>query len=149
MTKEIKPILVLELGEKGGHFEFEQPSEVQQWLVSEIDKWQWMHPIPQVRKTVAQHFRRLHKFHLGGKHRTEILLGNTVGKQFQFHTHFRVAEHAISHRPILGIVRYEFGYTLIEIKRPIVNKAHSPHISGQGQKNVTVIQYAMWWQFIW
>src|SRR3989338_2350241 len=58
MTKEIKPILVLELGEKGGHFEFEQPSEVQQWLVSEIDKWQWMHPIPQVRN-VLETFRKV------------------------------------------------------------------------------------------
>lgn len=52
MIKEIKPILALELGAKGGHLEFEQPSEVQQWLASELDKWQWMQQVPQVRNAL-------------------------------------------------------------------------------------------------
>ena len=45
MTEQIKPALVLELGEKGGHLEFEQPSEVQQWLEAEQMKWHWMSQI--------------------------------------------------------------------------------------------------------
>lgn len=40
-----KPRLVLDLGEKGGHLEFEQPSEVQQWMDSEQAKWHWMNQI--------------------------------------------------------------------------------------------------------
>lgn len=40
-----KPRLVLDLGEKGGHLEFEQPSEVQQWMDSEQAKWNWMNQI--------------------------------------------------------------------------------------------------------
>lgn len=56
MTEKTKPSLVLELGEKGGHLEFEQPSEVQQWLASELDKWQWMQQVPQVRN-VLEPFR--------------------------------------------------------------------------------------------
>ena len=45
MTEKIKPTLVLELGEKGGHLEFEQPSEVQQWFDDEQAKWHWMSQI--------------------------------------------------------------------------------------------------------
>ncbi len=45
MTEQIKPTLVLELGEKGGHLEFEQPSEVQQWFDDEQVKWHWMSQI--------------------------------------------------------------------------------------------------------
>lgn len=45
MTEQIKSTLVLELGEKGGHLEFEQPSEVQQWFDAEQVKWHWMSQI--------------------------------------------------------------------------------------------------------
>lgn len=45
MTEKIKPTLVLELGEKGGHLEFEQPGEVQQWFDAEQVKWHWMSQI--------------------------------------------------------------------------------------------------------
>ncbi|OFZ70439.1 MAG: hypothetical protein A2Z01_00140 [Betaproteobacteria bacterium RBG_16_58_11] len=45
MTEQIEPTLVLDLGEKGGHLEFEQPAEVQQWLNEEHSKWHWMNQI--------------------------------------------------------------------------------------------------------
>ena len=45
MTEEIKPRLVLELGEKGGLLEFDSPSELQQWLTKEQDKWHWMNQL--------------------------------------------------------------------------------------------------------
>lgn len=47
MTEQIKPILVLEFGEKGGRLEFEQPADVQQWYSEEIGKWQWLQQIQQ------------------------------------------------------------------------------------------------------
>jgi hypothetical protein len=47
MNEEIKPTLVLELGDKGGNLEFDQPGEVQQWLNDEISKWHWMSQIPE------------------------------------------------------------------------------------------------------
>lgn len=45
MLEKIKPALVLELGEKGGHLEFEQPGEVQQWFDDEQAKWHWISQI--------------------------------------------------------------------------------------------------------
>lgn len=45
MTEQINPTLLLDLGEKGGHLEFEQPAEVQQWLDEEQSKWHWMNEI--------------------------------------------------------------------------------------------------------
>jgi len=45
MTEQSNPVLVLELGEKGGHLEFDQPGEVQQWFEAEQVKWHWMSQI--------------------------------------------------------------------------------------------------------
>ena len=45
MSEQVKPTLVLEFGEKGGHLEFDQPADVQQWLNDEISKWYWMSQI--------------------------------------------------------------------------------------------------------
>lgn len=54
MTEKIKPTLVMELGEKGGHLEFEQPSEVQQWFDDEQAKWHWMSQIPETSNASSQ-----------------------------------------------------------------------------------------------
>lgn len=54
MTEKIKPTLVLELGEKGGHLEFEQPSEVQQWFDDEQAKWHWMSQIHETSSAPSQ-----------------------------------------------------------------------------------------------
>lgn len=45
MTEQIEPTLLLDLGEKGGHLEFEKPAEVQQWFDGEQAKWHWMSKI--------------------------------------------------------------------------------------------------------
>lgn len=68
MTEQIKPVLVLELGEKGGHLEFEQPADVQKWLEEEQIKWHWMSQIhetsnasnqfTQLRQVVAQYLQQ-------------------------------------------------------------------------------------------
>lgn len=42
MTAQSTPTLVLEMGEKGGHLEFEQPGEVLTWFDEEQSLWQWM-----------------------------------------------------------------------------------------------------------
>lgn len=47
------PALVLDLGEKGGHLEFEQPSEVQQWMDAEQAKWHWMNQIHETSSVLA------------------------------------------------------------------------------------------------
>jgi hypothetical protein len=54
MTEKIKPALVLELGEKGGHLEFELPSEVQQWFDDEQVKWHWMAKIHETSSAMDQ-----------------------------------------------------------------------------------------------
>lgn len=53
-----KPRLVLDLGEKGGHLEFEQPSEVQQWMDAEQAKWHWMNQIHET-SSVSNSFAQL------------------------------------------------------------------------------------------
>lgn len=68
MTAQTTPTLVLELGEKGGSLEFEQPNELQQWLDSEQNKWHWMSQIQetsnaptqftQLRQTSAQYIQQ-------------------------------------------------------------------------------------------
>lgn len=54
MTEKVKPTLVLELGEKGGHLEFEQPAEVQQWFDDEQVKWHWMAQIHETSSATDQ-----------------------------------------------------------------------------------------------
>lgn len=68
MTAQTTPTLVLELGEKGGSLEFEQPNELQQWLDAEQNKWHWMSQIhetssaptqfTQLRQTLAQYIQQ-------------------------------------------------------------------------------------------
>lgn len=60
MTEQIKPTLVLELGEKGGHLEFNQPSEVLTWFDEEQSKWQWMGRINEI-STAPNQFANLRK----------------------------------------------------------------------------------------
>lgn len=54
MTAQTTPTLVLELGEKGGSLEFEQPNELQQWLDSEQNKWHWMSQIQETSNAPTQ-----------------------------------------------------------------------------------------------
>lgn len=39
--------LILDLGDKGGQFEFKNPDDLNAWLAEEVAKWQWMNQIPQ------------------------------------------------------------------------------------------------------
>lgn len=54
MTNEKIQTLVLELGEKGGRLEFEQPADVLQWLDDEQSKWHWMNPIHEISNAPGQ-----------------------------------------------------------------------------------------------
>lgn len=60
MTAQTQPTLVLELGEKGGHLEFDQPSEVLTWFDEEQSKWQWMGRIHEI-STAPNQFSNLRK----------------------------------------------------------------------------------------
>ncbi len=54
MTEQAKLSLVLDLSEKGGHLEFEQPNEVYQWLETEHSKWHWMSQIHEIHTALNQ-----------------------------------------------------------------------------------------------
>lgn len=54
MTEQTKLSLVLDLSEKGGHLEFEQPNEVYQWLETEHSKWHWMAQIHEIHTALNQ-----------------------------------------------------------------------------------------------
>jgi len=58
MTAQTQLTLVLELGEKGGHLEFDQPSKVLEWFDDEQSKWQWMGRIHEV-STAPNQFANL------------------------------------------------------------------------------------------